>query len=76
MVGPELPSDSLIQASHQAARKVLPVHRSAVQTGPKYFRYLPVNTGFIRAGHEVGQAVAGHHGHPVPVRGNRREIPL
>ncbi len=36
MVGPGLPSLSLIQASHQAALTGLKVHRSAVETGSKY----------------------------------------
>jgi hypothetical protein len=71
MAGPGLPSDSLIQASHQAAETGLPVYRSAVQTGQQYMiepTALPYEweyggflaalhrSGFVQAGHEVGQA--------------------
>jgi hypothetical protein len=35
LVGPGLPSVSLIQASHVAAQRGLTIHRSIVQTGPR-----------------------------------------
>ena len=71
MAGPGLPSDSLIQASHQAAKAGLPVYRSAFQTGQQYMTEptaLPYEweyggllaalhrSGFVQAGHEIGQA--------------------
>ena len=71
MAGPGLPSDSLTQASYQAAEAGLPVYRSAFQTGQQYMTdptALPYEweyggfltalnrSGFVQAGHEIGQA--------------------
>ena len=71
MDGPGLPSDSLIQASYQAVHEGLQVYRSAFQTGQQYMTEptaLPYEweyggflaalhrSGFVQAGHEIGQA--------------------
>ena len=80
MVGPGLPSESLIQASFQA-EEGLKFHRSPVQTGPKYLTEpsaLPFEweyggflsglsrTGFMGGGNQVGQVSVVSDNYKIP----------
>ena len=81
MVGPGLPSESLIQASFKAENESLKFHRSPVQTGPKYLTEpsaLPYEwefggflsglsrSGFMGGGNQAGQVSVVSDNYKIP----------